>query len=843
MVKSSTQKLKKTRSKKSVSRTKKKINSSPPDPTTLSNSARLRAKRLSEQRLSPVSRDDVKKLFSWNDMHNLDAGVAFEILYGFKPDVNYTTDYDEVINKVNARSWWERSSAQTQCGNAIAPIVWGKTQCYICGLPLMNGEATPECEHILPVYKASLYLTLYRDEYKNIMTNGFSNQPLSGVEKTIFKELTLEYAWSHRCCNQKKNDVDFTKYKQQRGGSGTFELDFNNTSNILNTIVKNTIAGGDGHCSEPSMKKEFIRMFGSYTGKQLNSQISKWIKDRIDDLQAKNTGKIRNITDYLNSYGSAHNSAMFTLINLCNIISAADMTNVTNIWRTLEGRPPPIKEIPPVTQIQKATVITELSAYINQIIVGFDWGRTLGSIGYVAAFYQSIFEIPSGIKFELRREVAQRTREMTGNFAEAILGTLLYINTSDLTYGDFFVKFFSVLAYPSLKIQTILFPGDLGKQYASRMVGASLKLLYLLRFKMNFETRTNLTVDIYKHPTFLQFNDLYKLKMLGVVGELFELNKQYTQVAKISVSDGDINPYYAFLFTYFTIVTEINTDMSSLLTSIIIEGTGESDEKQRLIQLFNPSTTIFNKYNSYTNDNLLQQGNYEATVVQFYMEESEYLKFYPNWDPDVPEPEDSKFITDAKGIAIGSTGLLAMFSDPNDYIELGEIGEAIGKGSLVDDISSMCQNDNNGICMGVINAYLPSLSNQTSLNYKKELQTLSEEQLSVIVIEIEKRLLINTISNEYAKNPEQTINLIAIVLELNNLQVTDNNQIAPTLNTLSIDQIQSIMKAITDINGVADILLNMRENGNSDNMDGGNITHKRVNRTRRSPRTRRLTGS
>lgn len=819
-------------------KTKKNKSTKSIDLSTMSNSARLRAKRLSEQRLTPVSRDEHKKLFSWDDMNNLDAGVAFEILYGFKPDVNYTTDYNEVINKVNARSWWERSSAQTECGNAIEPIVWGKTQCYICGLPLIQGESTPECEHILPVYKAAVYLTLYRDDYKDIMTKGLTKQSLTQLEKTIFKELRLEYAWSHRCCNQKKSDIDFIKYKQQRGGNGVFELDFNNTSNILNTIVKTTISGGDGHCSEPSMKKAFIKMFGSYTGKQLNSQISKWIKDRIDVLQAKNTGKIRNITDYLNSFGNAHNSAMFTLLNLCNIISAADMTNVTSIWRTLEGRPPPIKEIPPIIQIEKASVIMNISEYINQIIVGFDWGRTLGSIGYVMAFYQSMFEIPTGIKFELRRKVTERTIEMSGNVTEAILGTLLYINTNDVEYGDFFVKFFSVLTYPSQKVQDTIFPGNFGKQYASHMVGISLKLLYLLRFKLNLETKSNLEPDIYKHPTYIQFNGLYQLKLLDVVNDLSKLKNKYFEAAKVAVSDNDTNPYYVYLFTFVAIVTEINKNMASILSTLLVDGTIDMNDKQQLTLLFNPSSSIFNKYNSYVKNNLLFPGNYEATVVKFYMDEAQYLKFYPEWNPDEPDPNDSKFVADAKGIAVGSMGLLSMFSDPNDYIELGEIGDAIGKGVLVDDIMTMCQN-NNGICEGVVKLYLPDLSSQLPIiSYKESLQTLNEEQLSIIAIEIEKRILINTISNEYANNPDQTMDIINIVLQLNEIQITDTNMIGPALNKLSIEEIKSIMNAITDINSVANILTTMRDNKNNVNVVGGNIKKHtaRIRRTIKRPR-------
>ena len=120
-----------------------------------------------------------------------------------------------------ARKFWEPSSPTTQCNNVFitGPFKNG-TICYICGMEINkvaaaanesntddsddsddideNGKdgRNPECEHILPIGLAIIYLGLYSTSFKE----------REWYNKDILK---YEYAWAHRTCNQIKSDESF----------------------------------------------------------------------------------------------------------------------------------------------------------------------------------------------------------------------------------------------------------------------------------------------------------------------------------------------------------------------------------------------------------------------------------------------------------------------------------------------------------------------------------------------------------------------------------------------------------------------------------------------------------
>ena len=142
--------------------------------------------------------------------------------------------FGQDITCKQARKFWEPSSPTTQCNGTIGPFNNG-IECYICGMPIERvvvrararararseslGAASaavatdnndsdsdasnidgrnPECEHILPIGLAVLYLGLHSPLFK---TSGWYN-------KDIVK---YEYAWAHRACNQVKSDRSFIK--------------------------------------------------------------------------------------------------------------------------------------------------------------------------------------------------------------------------------------------------------------------------------------------------------------------------------------------------------------------------------------------------------------------------------------------------------------------------------------------------------------------------------------------------------------------------------------------------------------------------------------------------------
>ena len=104
----------------------------------------------------------------------------------------------------DSRKIFEIAEPEDQCQGTAGPITYGETLCWICGMPIYfskedlpgkdeNGHSA-ECEHVLPVAQAALFLQLYDKSNKS---------------SELFE---LEYDWAHKTCNQtKNNDVYFKK--------------------------------------------------------------------------------------------------------------------------------------------------------------------------------------------------------------------------------------------------------------------------------------------------------------------------------------------------------------------------------------------------------------------------------------------------------------------------------------------------------------------------------------------------------------------------------------------------------------------------------------------------------
>lgn len=134
-----------------------------------------------------TTRDAIAELFT--------LGQTDLALIMFRPErvAMWQTNYGLV------RDIFEIAPVPSQCNNTIFPFVPGVTPCWICGMVIPfatadlhcgheNGLAG-ECEHILPIAQAAMFLQLY--DAKNKASTG------------LFK---LEYAWSHKLCNRTKND-------------------------------------------------------------------------------------------------------------------------------------------------------------------------------------------------------------------------------------------------------------------------------------------------------------------------------------------------------------------------------------------------------------------------------------------------------------------------------------------------------------------------------------------------------------------------------------------------------------------------------------------------------------
>jgi len=97
---------------------------------------------------------------------------------------------------MDVRELWNMSTNITQCNNVIGEVVYGTSSCWICGEVIEQREGLEaECEHILPVAQAVIFLSLYSAKKKKNYTEGFE------------KLLSLEYGWAHTVCNQEKTDI------------------------------------------------------------------------------------------------------------------------------------------------------------------------------------------------------------------------------------------------------------------------------------------------------------------------------------------------------------------------------------------------------------------------------------------------------------------------------------------------------------------------------------------------------------------------------------------------------------------------------------------------------------
>lgn len=167
----------------------------------------------STRRLQETSRDAINELFM------IDTTPLALLMFGPQRVALWETKYGG-----SPRDIFEIAEINDQCLATIGDIIHpsendykkvGKpgatieaTSCWICGMPIWfpkselpdgdkNGHS-PECEHILPIAQAALFLQLYDK----------SNTPSGDV-------YPLEYAWSHKTCNQTKNDDVFYEYERK----------------------------------------------------------------------------------------------------------------------------------------------------------------------------------------------------------------------------------------------------------------------------------------------------------------------------------------------------------------------------------------------------------------------------------------------------------------------------------------------------------------------------------------------------------------------------------------------------------------------------------------------------
>ena len=169
---------------------------------------------------------------------------------------NYaTTDiarylFGENITSPEARKIWETSSTETQCTHSTGAGAFqnGITTCYICGMTITksgidNDGRNPECEHILPILQAVIYLGLYSHKEATRIPGStfekFQSSPTTIQNPFYNQELVnLEYAWSHRACNQIKSDNIYMDIDDEK-----FKVDIGRLKGLLVQIWNTNIPG------------------------------------------------------------------------------------------------------------------------------------------------------------------------------------------------------------------------------------------------------------------------------------------------------------------------------------------------------------------------------------------------------------------------------------------------------------------------------------------------------------------------------------------------------------------------------------------------------------------------
>jgi hypothetical protein len=295
-----------------------------------------------------------------SDLCDAEADIGFRQIFRHAPGATFKFegDYSDKVFE-NARGWLEPSTPQTQCGNVIPD--WKKDDsCYICGLPFGRDPGnSPECEHILPVFQASCFLTLYKSNYGRRPTEDvyltISDEKEKHRIRNLWKEMDLEYAWSHRCCNQLKSDWSFLKYNNEEG---VFEFDEKTCKILLDGIAK----GRNLFAKDTTKSRDYC----SNIANVLKGQNYKtWLNARIQSILER---QIQPICDYLNTSKKDALPGLYYLSILSNVINATDAkyrnAAIAEAAGSAQLVPPPPEE-----SIFKAGVYMEVAETIMNIML------------------------------------------------------------------------------------------------------------------------------------------------------------------------------------------------------------------------------------------------------------------------------------------------------------------------------------------------------------------------------------------------------------------------------------------------------------------------------------------
>jgi hypothetical protein len=218
---------------------------------------------------------------------------------------------NHIINKGNDTNnkWFNEAS--------IFFKEYNSKTCYICGGPISDAPNVEELEHLLPIAEALAFEIIIQKPRKVIEKN---YDEIYNTDEGL--GYLLEYARSHRCCNQIKGATSMFTFTGTPPYDNPYKINENAISMLLKKIWDNVRGQGTLYQDVTGCKEPFLVDYMSKIPKDI------FIKGRKEILINNYFGKLLDfVKDRINHYGQGN----FPFAQLVMISNQA-MTIDQNIW-------------------------------------------------------------------------------------------------------------------------------------------------------------------------------------------------------------------------------------------------------------------------------------------------------------------------------------------------------------------------------------------------------------------------------------------------------------------------------------------------------------------------------
>ena len=205
---------------------------------------------------------------------------------------------------------------------------WDSGNCYICGLQINGTGHTMELEHVLPVAEAHALTGIIQKKRKDFVN---IDNLKALVNKPYALKYLLEYARSHRCCNQLKSATSFLEFDLSET-----DVKKRYTPNLIgiNKILNEIYVQGYGLSKTPKFQEE-----EACANKSFRTDLKTRWKDKKLFIEARYNFIVENyINPIINEINDLIGVTSFEFAQLVFMANQA-MSIDQNIWKTLTGAP------------------------------------------------------------------------------------------------------------------------------------------------------------------------------------------------------------------------------------------------------------------------------------------------------------------------------------------------------------------------------------------------------------------------------------------------------------------------------------------------------------------------